>query len=284
MTKFPLAWMIDESVQWLQISYGDSLDAFSAAFRNSIDSVGIFLSIIPWWLIIIFFAVLAWRVSGRKLAIGTILGLFIIYNLELWSPFLDTLILVILSAAISIVAGIPLGIMAAKSDRFHQMISPILDVMQTMPSFVYLIPALLFFGIGQVPAVFSTVIFAMPPAIRFTDLGIRQVPIDLVEVGEAFGSSPRQLLWKIQIPVALPTIMAGVNQTMMLSLSMVVISAMIGAGGLGAGVLEAISQLKIGMGFEYGVAVVIIAIILDRLSQGIGRSLGTHDHTNNKEE
>ncbi|HPF21109.1 MAG TPA: ABC transporter permease subunit [Syntrophomonas sp.] len=284
MNKFPLDALIDQAVKWLQINYGESVDAFSAAFSESINFMGDSLAMVPWWLIILVFAVIAWRCNGWKLSLGTVIGLYIIYNLRLWAPFLDTLILVIISAALSIIIGIPLGIMAAKSNKFHKGISPVLDVMQTMPSFVYLIPALLFFGIGKVPAVFSTVIFAMPPAIRFTDLGIRQVPTDLVEVGEAFGSSPGQLLWKIQMPVALPTIMAGINQTVMLSLSMVVISAMIGAGGLGAGVLEAISQLKIGMGFEYGIAVVIIAIILDRISQGIGRSLGTVDNKNNKEE
>jgi glycine betaine/proline transport system permease protein len=166
---------------------------------------------------------------------------------------------------------VPLGIICGKSDGIHKIISPILDFMQTMPSFVYLIPALLFFGLGNFAAVFATVIFAMPPIIRLTDLGIRQVPVDLVEVGEAFGTPPLQLLWKIQLPVAMPTIMAGLNQTMMLSLSMVVITAMIGAGGLGAGVLYAIGQLEIGMGFENGVAVVILAIILDRLTQAVGQ-------------
>lgn len=278
MTKIPLAQWVDQIVKWLQINYGDNLDAFSAAFSNAIDGLGYLLSIVPWWLMILIFAVLAWRANGWKLSLGTAIGLYIIYNLNLWPAFLSTLILVIISALISIILGIPLGIQAGRSSRFHRVISPILDFMQTMPSFVYLIPALLFFGIGKVPAVFSTVVFAMPPAIRFTDLGIRQVPRELVEVGEAFGSNPRQLLWKIQFPVALPTIMAGINQTMMLSLSMVVIAAMIGAGGLGAGVLEAIAQLKIGMGFEYGVAVVIIAMILDRLSQGVGRSLRTDDN------
>lgn len=278
MTKIPLGPLVDQTVKWLQLNYGDNLDAFSAAFSNAIDGLGYLFSIIPWWLIILVFAYLAWKVNGWKLSLGTILGLYIIYNLQLWLSFLDTLILVIIAALISIIAGIPLGIAAGRSNRFHRVITPILDIMQTMPSFVYLIPALLFFGIGQVPAIFSTVIFAMPPVIRLTDLGIRQVPADLVEVGEAFGSNPRQLLWNIQLPVALPTIMAGINQTMMLSLSMVVIAAMIGAGGLGAGVLEAIAQIKIGMGFEYGVAVVILAIILDRLSQGIGRSLRTDDN------
>lgn len=277
MTKFPLARLIDQGVTWLQTYFGDSLDAFSDAFSSVIRACGDLLAIIPWWVIILVFAVLAWKASGWKLTLGTIIGLLFIYNMKLWPSFLDTLILVVISAIVSIVIGLPLGILAGRNDRFHQVITPILDIMQTMPSFVYLIPALLFFGIGKVPAVFATVIFAMPPAIRLTDLGIRQVPLELVEVGEAFGSTPRQLLWKIQFPVALPTIMAGINQTMMLSLSMVVIAAMIGAGGLGAGVLEAIGQLKIGMGFEYGVAVVIMAIILDRLSQGIGRSVKTTD-------
>jgi glycine betaine/proline transport system permease protein len=277
MPKFPLAKLIDELVKWLQTNFGESLDAFSKTFNKGIEGLGDFLEFIPWWLIIVVFAVLAWRAGGWKLALGTILGLAFIYNLKLWPSFLDTLILVMISALVSIIVGVPLGILAGRSDKFHWLISPVLDFMQTMPSFVYLIPALLFFGIGKVPAVFATVIFAMPPAIRLTDLGIRQVPEDLVEVGEAFGSTPGQLLWKIQLPIALPTIMAGINQTMMLSLSMVVIAAMIGAGGLGGGVLEAIGQLKIGMGFEYGVAVVIMAIILDRLTQGIGRSLRTED-------
>ncbi|NBJ14536.1 MAG: ABC transporter permease subunit [Dehalobacter sp. 4CP] len=281
MTKFPLAALVDQGVKWLQTNFGDNLDVFSDAFNKGIFAFGHLLAVIPWWVIILIFAVLAWKANGWKLALGTVIGLFLIYNLKLWPSFLDTLILVIISAVVSIIIGLPLGIFAGRNNRAHYVISPILDIMQTMPSFVYLIPALLFFGIGKVPAVFATVIFAMPPAIRLTDLGIRQVPLELVEVGAAFGSTPRQLLWKIQFPVALPTIMAGINQTMMLSLSMVVIAAMIGAGGLGAGVLEAIGQLKIGMGFEYGVAVVIMAIILDRLSQGIGRSIRTND--NNKE-
>lgn len=277
MKKIPLAQTVDKAVEWLKLNFGASLDTFSDKFAEGIDSLKEFLVIIPWWLIILLFVALAWKTGGWKLSLGTAAGLILIYNLGLWIPFLDTLILVFISALVSIIVGVPLGILGARSDRFHLLISPILDFMQTMPSFVYLIPALMFFGIGKVPAVFATVIFAMPPAIRLTDLGIRQVPVDLVEVGEAFGSTPRQLLWKIQLPVALPTIMAGINQTMMLSLSMVVIAAMIGAGGLGGGVLEAIGQLKVGMGFEYGLTVVVMAIILDRLTQGIGRSLRTED-------
>ncbi len=272
MPKIPLSNVIDTIIDWLKYHFGDSLDTFSGSFGDFINGFHTFLAFIPWWLLILIFAVLAWRAGGWKLMIGTVLGLYFIYNLNLWPAFLITLVLVLISALVSIIIGLPLGIIAGRSDQFHRIITPILDIMQTMPSFVYLIPALLFFSIGKVPAVFATVIFAMPPVIRLADLGIRQVPVDLVEVGQAFGSTSWQLLQKIQLPVALPTIMAGINQTMMLSLSMVVIAAMIGSGGLGAGVLEAISQLKIGMGFEYGSAVVILAIILDRLSQGIGRS------------
>lgn len=280
MTKIPIAQTIDNAVDLLKANFGAALDSFSEAFGDGVEAFQDMLGILPWWALILIFGGLAWKAGGWKLTLGTVMGLFLIYNLKLWPAFLGTLVLVIISALVSIVIGVPLGILAARKDRFHWLISPILDFMQTMPSFVYLIPALLFFGIGKVPAVFATVIFAMPPAIRLTDLGIRQVPVDLVEVGEAFGSTPQQLLWKIQLPVALPTIMAGINQTMMLSLSMVVIAAMIGAGGLGGGVLEAIGQLKIGMGFEYGVAVVIMAIILDRLTQGIGRSIRTDDRKN----
>lgn len=280
MPKIPLAQVVDRAVKWFTNTFGDSLDTFSDNFGALIKGLQAILAFLPWWIIIIIFILLAWRASGWKLAVGSALGLLLIYNLKLWPAFLDTLVLVLISAIVCIVIGVPIGIMAGRSEKVNRLITPILDFMQTMPSFVYLIPALMFFGLGKVPAVFATVIFAMPPSIRLTSLGIRQVPVDLVEVGEAFGSTPWQLLWKIQLPVALPTIMAGINQTMMLSLSMVVIAAMIGAGGFGAGVLYAIGQMKIGMGFENGVAVVIMAIILDRLTQGVGRSFRTNDKNN----
>lgn len=272
MPKFPLRDIVDNVVDWIMAVFGSYLDAFSDNVDFLIDKFHGFLEFFPWWVIIGVFVILAFRASGWKLALGTALGLFFIYNLKLWPAFLETVVLVLISALLSIIIGIPLGIIGGRSDRLHKIITPILDFMQTMPSFVYLIPALMFFGLGRFAAVFATVIFAMPPVIRLTDLGIRQVPLDLVEVGEAFGSTPSQMLWKIQLPVAMPTIMAGLNQTMMLSLSMVVITAMIGAGGLGAGVLYAIGQIEIGMGFENGVAVVILAIILDRLTQSVGRS------------
>ncbi|MBX6395429.1 MAG: ABC transporter permease subunit, partial [Alicyclobacillaceae bacterium] len=208
----------------------------------------------------------AGRRRGWKLSLGIVLGLLLVYDLGLWDDFLLTLSLVLIAAAICLVIGIPIGIWSAGNDRVHAVIFPILDFMQTMPSFVYLLPAMAFFGIGVMPAAFATVIFAMPPAIRLTDLGIRQVPRSLTEAGEAFGASRRQMLVKIQLPLALPTIMAGVNQTIMLSLSMVVIASLIGAGGLGDGVNRALGQLHTGMGFEYGLAVVVMAMMLDRIT------------------
>lgn len=268
MYRIPLGKLVSRGVDWLLNYYGGFFDAFSAGVGLIINSLKSGLAILPWWMLILIIVISAWRSGGWRLAFGSLLGLLLIYDLQLWPDFLDTLVLVIISALVSMIIGIPLGILAARSQGFHRFLAPILDFMQTMPSFVYLIPALMFFGLGTVPAVFATVVFAMPPAIRLTDLGIRQVPLDLVEVGEAFGSTPGQMLWKIQLPLALPTIMAGINQTMMLSLSMVVIAAMIGAGGFGQGVLSGISQMDIGKGFENGLAVVILAMILDRLSQG----------------
>lgn len=272
MYRLPLGLWVNNGVDWLLYHFGDAFESFTESVTVFTESVRNGLALVPWFVVILIFALLAWRAKGWRLALGTTVGLLLIHNLELWSPFLDTLVLVIIASLVSLIIGIPLGILAARSDRFHKILSPVLDFMQTMPSFVYLIPALMFFSLGTVSAIFATVIFSMPPVIRLTDLGIRQVPADLVEVGEAFGSNSRQMLWKIQLPLALPTIMAGINQTMMLSLSMVVISAMIGAQGLGAGVLAGISQMDIGKGFEYGLAVVILAMILDRLSQGVVRN------------
>ncbi len=282
MSKLPIAEYIDKGVEGMGDSWGDSLDSFSESISGIVEAVTNGLNFLPWWGFILIIALIAWRSSGVKLAIGSVLGLSLIWNLELWTPFLSTFVLVIFSALVSMVFGFPLGILSGKKNGFHLFITPILDFMQTMPSFVYLIPALLLFGIGQVPAIFATVIFAMPPIIRLTDLGIRQVPEDLIEVSHSFGCTSMQMLFKVQLPLAVPTIMAGVNQTMMLALSMVVISAMIGAGGLGSGVLQSISQLENGMGFEYGIAVVIMAIIFDRILQGLGQSLNAKSKIENR--
>jgi len=215
--------------------------------------------------------VLVWFVTRRniRLAALTALGLLLIWNLELWDLAMLTLALVLASTALALAISIPVGIAAAGSDALNAALRPLLDLMQTMPSFVYLIPAVIFFGLGSVPGTIATVVFAMPPALRLTNLGIRQVPTELIEVADAFGSTPRQKLFKVQLPVALPTIMAGVNQCIMLALSMTVIASMIGAGGLGYQVLVGIQRVDIGMGFEAGLAIVIIAIVLDRITQNL---------------
>ena len=268
MYHLPLGELVSYSVSWLLKNYGWFFDGFSVATSAVIQVFKQSLTGLPWWLVTILIVLIAWKASGWKVALGSAIGILLIYDLQLWSAFIDTVVLVLIATFVSIIIGIPLGIFTAIYPRFNNVVEPILDFMQTMPSFVYLIPALMFFGLGIVPAAFATVVFAMPPAIRLTRLGIRQVPVELVEVGLAFGSTPSQLLWKIQLPLALPTIMAGFNQTMMLSLSMVVIAAMIGAGGFGQGVLAGISQMDIGKGFENGLAVVILAMILERISGG----------------
>ncbi|WP_029008881.1 ABC transporter permease [Azospirillum halopraeferens] len=210
-----------------------------------------------------------WRL-GWRFALFAAASLLLVAGLGLWKQTVDTLALVLTATGLALAIGLPLGIWAARSDRVETAVRPILDLMQTMPAFVYLIPAAMFFGLGRVPGTFATIIFAMPPAVRLTSLGIRQVPRELVEAGIAFGCTGRQLLFKVQMPTALPSIMAGVNQTIMLSLSMVVIASMIGAGGLGNEVLRGIQRLDIGLGFESGLAVVILAVLLDRITQSFG--------------
>ncbi|WP_455379844.1 ABC transporter permease, partial [Acidihalobacter prosperus] len=216
-----------------------------------------------------------WRRKGAwGLMVFAVLGLLLILNLGYWSALMETLALVIAAEVMVVVIGLPLGILGGRSDIANRLMRPLLDIMQTMPAFVYLVPAVIFFGLGLVPGVISTVIFALPPLIRLTTLGIRQVPHELVEASNSFGATWWQMLIKVQLPSALPSIMAGVNQSIMLGLSMVVISAMIGAGGLGNVVLQGITQLDVGKGFVGGLAVVILAIILDRITQSFGQRGG----------
>ena len=222
-------------------------------------------------ILIALIAFLAWRLAGWQIAVFSIIGLLVTENIGLWVPFIETLALVLTAEILVMVVGLPLGIYAARSDKANSIIRPILDFMQTMPAFVYLIPAVMFFGLGLVPGVVATFVFALPPLIRLTNLGIRQVPKELVEAADAFGATNMQKLLKVQIPVAKPTIMAGVNQSIMLGLSMVVIAAMIGAGGVGTNVLRGIQRLQVGEGFEAGLVVVILAIILDRMTASFGQ-------------
>ena len=227
----------------------------------------------PPWVLIFLISALAWvmtRKKGYGLGIFSVVGLCLIWNLGLWEPTVSTIALVLVATLVSIVIGVPLGILAALSNSFFRVVMPVLDFMQTMPAFVYLIPAIPFFGLGPVAAIFSTVIFSVPPAIRLTCLGIKQVPTELVEAADAFACTKWQKLFKLQIPIASPTIMAGINQTIMLALSMVVIAAMIGARGLGGEVWKAIQRLQPGRGFEAGISIVIVAIILDRMMQQFG--------------
>ena len=225
----------------------------------------------PWLLAPLIAILAAWRVS-LSFAILSLLGLNLVLFMGLWQPMISTLALVIAASLLALIIGIPIGIFSARRQHIWAITRPVLDLMQTMPAFVYLIPAVMFFGTGLVPSTIATLIFSMPPVVRLTYLGIRQVPVDLIEAGRAFGCSERQLLWKVQLPNALPTLMAGVNQTIMLALSMVVIASMIGGGGLGDVVLRGIQQLDVGLGFEGGLAVVILAVILDRLTQSLAAS------------
>lgn len=270
LPKLPLENWINAIVNWLEMEIGPFLSAISNFVKTIVNDVIKFLDWIPPWLLIIIFAALAYRAGKWKLSLGTIIGFLLIWDLQLWNDMIITLVLVILSALIAVIIGLPLGIWSARSASAYRVISPILDLMQTMPSFVYLVPVLIFFNIGLVPAIFATLIFAMPPTIRLTRLGILHVPEELVEAARAFGTTDSQLLWKVQIPLAMANIKAGINQTIMLSLSMVVIASMIGAGGLGSDVMSALQTINVGQGFEAGISIVILAMVLDRISQKFG--------------
>lgn len=270
--RLPLAQWTDQAIDCLQARWGASTQAFSDQMENFIKGIQHLLISIPPELFIIVVVLLAWWITGGKMAIFSLAGLFFIYNVQLWAVTMETLAMVFTAVLLCGIIGIPLGILSAKNQTAHNIIAPILDFMQTLPAFVYLLPAIPFFGLGVVPGVLTTIIFAMPPVIRLTDLGLRQVPQELIELGKSFGSTFLQMLFKIELPLARSTILAGINQCIMLSLSMVVIAAMIGAKGLGGVVWRAIQTLKFGMGFEAGLAIVVIAMILDRITQNLGKS------------
>lgn len=270
--RIPLGDWIEGGLAYLTTEYSVVTRGISSVTQAGINVLNDGLMWLPPWILIAVIALLCWRLSGLRLAIGSVLGLALVWNMELWYPMIESLTLVVIATLVAVTIAIPVGIAAALSDRFYSVIMPVLDFMQTMPAFVYLIPAIPFFGIGSVSAIFATVIFSMPPAIRFTTLGIRQVPKELTEAADAFGSTRAQKLVKVQLPLSMPTVMAGINQTIMLALSMVVIAAMIGADGLGSEVWKAIQRLRPGDGFEAGIAVVILAMLLDRLTQTFRKS------------
>ncbi|MEX3947259.1 choline ABC transporter permease subunit [Paraburkholderia sp. EG287B] len=270
----PVGQWVDQSVHYLLDHDANSFDAVGKAIEGFAALVEHGLQAIPMWALMAFFiAIGLWRV-GWRFAIFATCSLLLIYATGFWDQTVVTLGLTLSSTVISLVIGIPLGIWTAKSKVVHTIVRPILDLMQTMPAFVYLIPAAMLFGLGRVPGILSTVIFAMPPAVRLTSLGIKHVNREIVEAGQAFGCTPWQLLYKVQFPNALPSIMQGVNQTIMMALSMVIIASMVGAGGLGNDVLASIQRLDIGLGFESGLSVVLLAIILDRITESFGRAPG----------
>lgn len=267
----PLGSWVDQSVHYLLDHDAKTFDAIGRAIEGLAALVEHGLQAVPMWLMMAcFIGVGLWRV-GWRFAFFTAASLFLIFATGFWDQTVVTLGLTLSSTIVSLV----LGIWAAKSKWVAAIVRPILDLMQTMPAFVYLIPAAMLFGLGRVPGILSTVIFAMPPAMRLTSLGIRHVNREIVEAGQAFGCTPWQLLYKVQFPNALPSIMQGVNQTIMMALSMVIIASMVGAGGLGNDVLASIQRLDIGLGFESGLSVVLLAIILDRITESFGRAPGT---------
>lgn len=264
---------IDESVRAFSVKYDSffgGIRGFLLWFVNIVNSA---LEIVPWFVWILLVAFLSWKVS-KKISSAILYGglLFTIGLLGLWDAMYVTLSIVIVSVIISLILGFPLGVFIGSNDRANKIARPILDTMQTMPVFVYLIPALLFFGLGKPPAVIATTIYAIVPMIRLTSHGIRQIDKEVVEASLSFGSTKMQSLIKVQIPQALPTIMTGVNQTLMMAMAMVVTTSMIGAAGLGMEVLISVNRVEIGRGLISGTAVVIIAVILDRLTQGLAKS------------
>ena len=266
----PLGALVNDAVKLLLEQGGGLFDVIGALVEGFASQIEAGLLAIPSWLVMIAVTALGvWRLNWR-FGLFALASLLVIRIIGFWDQTAVTLALVFSATLISIVVGVPLGILSARSDRFNALLRPVLDFMQTMPAFVYLIPAAMLFGLGRVPGILATVVFAMPPVVCLTALGIRQVSSEQVEAGQAFGCTSMQLLWKVQLPIALPTLMAGVNQTIMMALSMVIIASMVGAGGLGNEVLSSIQRLDIGLGFESGLSVVLLAIILDRLTESFG--------------
>lgn len=266
--KLPVADWVEAATNWLTVTLSGLFGAIQnggSIFMNGITNL---LLLIPPFAFILIVAVVAYFMNKKQLSLSAfaLVGLGYILNQGLWSELMNTVTLVLVSSLVSIIIGVPLGIWSAKNKTVHNILKPILDFMQTMPAFVYLIPAVAFFGIGIVPGTFASVIFALPPTVRFTELGIKQISTELVEAADAFGSTGKQKLFKVELPLAKSTIMAGVNQTVMLALSMVVTASMIGAPGLGRQVLTALQRASVGSGFVSGLAIVILAILIDRLT------------------
>jgi glycine betaine/proline transport system permease protein len=265
----PLDTWVDHGLDWVVEHFRPFFQAIRLPIDATLTGIEQALLAVPAFIMIGLFGLIAWQVSGRRLAIGSVLSLIVIGLIGAWDEAMVTLSLVLTSVFFCLVIGLPLGIVMARNDRFEGLARPLLDAMQTTPAFVYLVPVVMLFGIGNVPGVVVTIVFALPPLIRLSNLGIRQVRPDLIEASRAFGASPWQLLTRVQLPLAMPTIMAGINQTLMLSLSMVVIASMIAVGGLGQMVLRGIGRLDMGLATVGGLGIVILAIMLDRITQAM---------------
>ena len=259
---------IDSSISWTITNLGWFFDAISHNLKIALGKLRDFLIWVPWPVIVAIVFLVGWRVASIRVGIASAIGLITIGIVNLWEPAMVTIAIMIVSVSIAVGIGIPLGIIGARNNTFDTFMRPILDAMQTMPSFVYLVPGIMLFGLGNVAAILATVLYAIPPCIRLTSLGIRQVDPSVVEAGRAFGATPLQILFSVQIPMAVPTIMAGINQTVMMALAMATIAAMVGAGGLGIEVLRSMGQLEEGKAFVAGAGIVVMAIIIDRISQG----------------
>ena len=269
--RIPLGDWVEAFIAFITANFGVVFDFIRLIVNGAFEAMNFVLAAPPFYVIIAIAAGLGLATRGWKFAAGTVLGLGLILGVNQWENAMATLALVLVASAIAIGLSIPLGVLAAKSSVASSIIRPILDFMQTMPAFVYLIPALILFRVGEVPGIVATIIFAMAPGVRLTELGIRGVDKEVVEAGQAFGASPWRILRQIQLPLATPTIMAGINQVIMLALSMVVIAGMVGAGALGGEIVASLSRIDVALGFEAGLAVVILAIFLDRITATLGK-------------
>ncbi|WP_046528755.1 ABC transporter permease [Cellulomonas sp. FA1] len=268
--RVPLGQWVDGGVAWVTDTFRPLFSFVKDVLVGIYDMLDVVLSGPPFWVVALVLAGLAFLAKGWRLAVGSLVGFVVIASVGQWGNAMDTLALVILASVIALAIALPLGIWAARDDRVSRVVRPVLDFMQTMPAFVYLIPTVVIFLAGPVPGIVATVIFALAPGVRFTELGIRQVDPEVVEAGHAFGSTPGRILRQIQLPLALPTIMAGVNQVIMLALSMVVIAGMVGADGLGSDVVAALQRVNVALGFEAGLSVVVLAMFLDRVTAALG--------------
>lgn len=278
LPRIPLGDWAEVAFDWFRDTFGVAIDYLKFGLNVVTEGLVDGLLDVPFFVIIAIFALVGWLFRSWQLALGTAISMLLIVSMGYWEPAMQTLGLILVATVLAVILAVPLGILAAKSNRVSAIIRPVLDFMQTMPAFVYLIPAVLLFSIGYVPGIFATVIFALPPGVRFTELGIRGVDSETVEAGQSFGATPGKILRGIQLPLATPTIMAGINQVIMLSLSMAVLAGFVGADGLGKEVVAAVSTQNLPNGVEAGLSVVIIAVFLDRVTAALGNP-GDYKHS-----